>query len=336
MVDGAAADRRRARSGRMRKVVVAAALLAAGGVVAQPIECGGEYVVRPGDTLQRIAVRAYGPEANWRTLWQVNEGRLRRDPSLIEVGDRVLVPCLDPEGAPYPASVDASEPVGPIRVAFVDAPGGGPALHAVVRMALTRRIGEEEVIYEDTATLRPGDPPEAPVGAAVVAVVQPDCASDAPPARAACEDRVWSVPLREIVVSAFSRAEHGDADLTAQERLCLQIGLPAALAVDMGFTEVAAFAPPQTAAACLGALAAGETDAAVVETSAAEAETARLALGATLVEHTALARAATLRAAAKAGDAEGARAVAAIDAALADAVDAAIARAALTADALSR
>jgi polar amino acid transport system substrate-binding protein len=78
-----------------RALVTAFAALLADGAAAQQIPCGGFHAVRQGDTLQRIAVRAYGPEASWRTLWAANRDRLGGDPSLIEIGDLIFIPCLD-------------------------------------------------------------------------------------------------------------------------------------------------------------------------------------------------------------------------------------------------
>lgn len=322
----------------MRWMMTAAAIFIAGPAFAQQVACGSFYDVRPGDTLQRIAVRAYGPDGSWRTLWAVNADRLRGDPSLITVGDSVFVPCLDADGRPLPmvpASDDdamAEEDVQtePLRLRLADAPGGGAALHAMVVEALRRRQGADGV----DATPASSTDPEA--GGAILPVAKPDCAPGAGQAPAVCDALVWSAPLREIVVVALTRADDAALDPRAATSLCAEAGLPDALPAAMGFAPDGLTAGP--ARFCLRALADGAADVAIVEASAAEAETARLGLGATVVEHTGLARTVTLHAVAAADDPAGAAVVAAIDAALdADAARGAIvARAALAADALGR
>ncbi len=57
------------------------------------IACGSFYRVAPGDTLHRIATRAYG-SGNYQTIFAANRDILP-DISRIEVGDELLIPCLD-------------------------------------------------------------------------------------------------------------------------------------------------------------------------------------------------------------------------------------------------
>ncbi|WP_409329286.1 transglycosylase family protein [Trujillonella humicola] len=49
----------------------------------------GSYVVRPGDTLAKIA-RAQGVDGGWRALWAMNRGTVG-DPNRIYVGQRLAV-----------------------------------------------------------------------------------------------------------------------------------------------------------------------------------------------------------------------------------------------------
>lgn len=62
----------------------------------EPIPCGRVYRVEPGDTLHSIAVRAYG-EGNYLAIFEANRDVL---PSVtrIEVGDQLLIPCVDGSG----------------------------------------------------------------------------------------------------------------------------------------------------------------------------------------------------------------------------------------------
>ena len=57
------------------------------------IACGSFYRVAPGDTLHRIATRAYG-KGDYQTIFEANRDILP-DISRIAVGDELLIPCLD-------------------------------------------------------------------------------------------------------------------------------------------------------------------------------------------------------------------------------------------------
>ena len=60
------------------------------------IACGSFYRVAPGDTLHRIATRAYG-KGDYQTIFEANRDILP-DISRIAVGDELLIPCLDGSG----------------------------------------------------------------------------------------------------------------------------------------------------------------------------------------------------------------------------------------------
>ena len=75
-------------------------LMASGGEIRaqsrEPITCGGFYVVARGDTLHDISVRAY-ETANYLKIFDANRDVLK-SVAVIEVGDRLLIPCLDGTG----------------------------------------------------------------------------------------------------------------------------------------------------------------------------------------------------------------------------------------------
>ena len=60
------------------------------------IACGGFYEVQPGDTLRDIALQAYGV-GNYQLIFNANRAILAR-PSLLLVGQRLFIPCLDGSG----------------------------------------------------------------------------------------------------------------------------------------------------------------------------------------------------------------------------------------------
>lgn len=80
---------------RVFSIVAASAMVAA--LVSWPTAhaqsaCGGEYVVRSGDTLSRIARRIYTDDETGK-LYDINRDRIGPNPNLIEVGMRLRIPC---------------------------------------------------------------------------------------------------------------------------------------------------------------------------------------------------------------------------------------------------
>ena len=53
-----------------------------------------EYVVRAGDTLSKIAGKAYGDvgPASWRRIYEANKEAIGADPSRIKVGMTLTIP----------------------------------------------------------------------------------------------------------------------------------------------------------------------------------------------------------------------------------------------------
>ncbi|MEM7270675.1 MAG: transporter substrate-binding domain-containing protein [Pseudomonadota bacterium] len=60
---------------------------------AQTIACGGTYTVQRGDNLQKITRGAYGPALSWSYLYGKNKGVIGANPSIIEVGMTLNIPC---------------------------------------------------------------------------------------------------------------------------------------------------------------------------------------------------------------------------------------------------
>lgn len=73
---------------------------------------GGTYVIRRGDTLSKIAKRAYGDGTKWREIMQANPKKVFRGGDLILVGDTLEIPALDltPTTSPGPTGPG---PTGP-------------------------------------------------------------------------------------------------------------------------------------------------------------------------------------------------------------------------------
>ena len=98
----------------MRKFIsagVAAFLAISGGAAsAQAIACGGDYVVGPGDTLSKIAGRAYGDRKSYQFLYSANRSVIGPNPSLIEIGMRFAIPCLDGAAASSAPTSTVTQP----------------------------------------------------------------------------------------------------------------------------------------------------------------------------------------------------------------------------------
>jgi len=114
---------------RLGAPLLAAGMLAAAapGALAQSIDCGGDYTVRRGDTLAGISRAAYGTLDYYRVLYQFNRAAIGADPSGIEVGIVLRIPCLDSSGRVIEAAAEpAPEPDAVEEVASDQAPAPDP------------------------------------------------------------------------------------------------------------------------------------------------------------------------------------------------------------------
>ena len=62
------------------------------------ITCGGSYAIARGDTLSRVAQRAYGDPMLWDLLVEANRDVLGGDPEHLAVGMSIAIPCVDVSG----------------------------------------------------------------------------------------------------------------------------------------------------------------------------------------------------------------------------------------------
>ena len=59
-----------------------------------PIE-GSQYTIQPGDTLSKIAARAYGDATLWPRIWNANQTTLfSDDPEIVTPGEVIIIPIL--------------------------------------------------------------------------------------------------------------------------------------------------------------------------------------------------------------------------------------------------
>lgn len=88
------------------------ALFASAPATAQSLACGGTYTIQRGDTLQKVTRMAYGEGLSFNFLYRANRDVVGPNPSLIEVGMVLQIPCRDGQtagaAAPAPAPTAAS------------------------------------------------------------------------------------------------------------------------------------------------------------------------------------------------------------------------------------
>jgi len=312
------------------------------------IVCGEPYVIRRGDTLQRLAVKVYGPEATYHALWAANRRRLGlRDPSLIEIGQTIVAPCpisvsaaleaqAAAEAAQPSADVPATEAAADTDAATPQADPrpaptltvmrlpGSPLAQAVALRALGETLGAGGFVIGDA------DGAAAGGGGLRFPLPRPDCGAGAAAAnetladetladetRRPCDALAWSAPLLEQALVWHARAGAGPLTTRAALaglRICRADSAPrAALAIPPG----AQVQDGGAASACLAAVAEGRADVAVSAAAAADAALRDPALAAAVAEQPALTTLVTLAAAAPKDDPLARAALAALELGLA-------------------
>ena len=304
------------------------AVLAATPVLGQAIPCGEPYTVQRGDTLQRIAIRAYGPEASYRDLLEPNRSVFRNgNPSLIEIGQQLVIPCRptaaagdEPVVAGGEAPPEAPQTATLLRIETPLTASAWPVLEAaftradVPMPALAPSQAGEMPLPEALAGLSPGSLAATVVGA--------DCtaAARSPHHAALCETLAWSAPLAEAVLSTFTRAETGPVTLDvalADRRICTVPAIPAHILEARGLGgDGTGITTAPDAAACFTQLRAGAVDAAILPAVEADATIADLPPGTPVIEQFGLSQLVTLHAVVRAGDDAGTALLAELDEAL--------------------
>ncbi|GAA2653665.1 LysM peptidoglycan-binding domain-containing protein [Nonomuraea recticatena] len=143
------------------------------------------HVVRPGESLWKIAGKRLGSGTKWRKLWQLNahhrqvDGQQFTDPDLIQPGWRLRLPAVLRKSPPTPAVVaeppkptaERAQPAAPSATVLVtiDVPSGGVvamsaiagmcAAHALARFHRRRRRVPPAATEDITITPGPETPP---------------------------------------------------------------------------------------------------------------------------------------------------------------------------------
>jgi polar amino acid transport system substrate-binding protein len=296
----------------LRKKLLAIALMtmAPFAAQAQDITCDSTYTTQRGDSLSRIAERAYGRSSAYQPIFSVNPGKLR-SVNIVPIGIDLFIPCLTAAGNPTFTEISAGSSnnirilTGDEYAPYVerDAPNGGFSTELVNRAL--QYDGQEadyriDIINDWDAHLQPllsdglydlGFP-----------WFQPDCAQydllgDASKWR--CDNLRFSEPLHEVVVTAYGPQTAPDIN-TPEDALGLTICRPTGFFTHdleaMGLPEdkinrVA----PATAKDCFEQMRDGKVDLVSVNADTSEAIINELGLQNAFKEQLALSSVQTLR-----------------------------------------
>lgn len=253
-------------------------------------EACATYIVQAGDTLTRIARRAYGTDS-YREIYEANRGVIGPSPERIEVGAQLRLPC--PDGSLPGATRAEPEPVTPPAAGLPPPPPPPPGdgrLRFVVTASLPPftdaarpgygLLGEvlarvTEVALPDQAFRIEAAPEGLAPGEALRALAaadlglpwfRPDCAQPVLPlARDLCAGFRFTAPLAELASEVLVRAgaaPPAGGAFPAGSRICLPGGYLGPDPVEAGIARPGAIvAPAPDLAACLEALRAGRADA---------------------------------------------------------------------------
>jgi len=306
------------------------------------IACGSFYRVAPGDTLHRIATRAYG-SGNYQAIFAANRDILP-DTSRIEIGDDLLIPCLDGSGpktrrealalgigagesAGSPAPDTSSAAIRPADggIGFLTGSDFAPFAHRalpeggmiteLVRLAIARAAPEREVnvtfVDDWSAHLGLLDQGTYDLG---FPWYRPDCSKAerlSASMRRRCDGFEFSAPLFEVAIGYYVRAGDPLAGATAYDQLFgRKLCRPAGYFTfdldqeDLSEPNLTRIIAP-TAADCFTWLMRGEVDVVTLNRSLATAGISRLGLDRRVAEIPALASVQTLHVVAPKGDPEG-------------------------------
>jgi polar amino acid transport system substrate-binding protein len=306
-----------------------------------PIACGGFYRVAPGDSLQKIANRAYA-DGDYRVIFEANR-EILPTVSQIEVGDELFIPCREGAGpktrgealaagvSPDKAATGTAEataaavrPDG-VEISFLTGSDFAPFAHEqlpeggmateLVRLAMERGAPDQEVnitfVRDWSSHLGLLDQGAYDLG---FPWYRPDCErvdrlSGSMQARCAQFD--FSNPLFEVPIGYYVRSGDplaGATDYSALfgHRICRPAGYFTFDLDQENLSEpnVSRIFVPE-APDCFTLLMQEEVDVVTLNKSIALAEITRLGLVGLAVEIPALASAQTLHVVAKKGDPEG-------------------------------
>ncbi|WP_179381320.1 LysM peptidoglycan-binding domain-containing protein [Jannaschia marina] len=280
-------------------VFICSSFLMPSEVSAQAISCGQDYTVRSGDFLSGIAQRAYGSPESFSLIYNANAETIGRDPALIRVGQKLIIPCLSEEIGESTASAEnirreqTTEALPgpsqnrPIRVltgtgwapfADEDQAQGG-MLTEITNLALAEANGNPDYqidfINDGGAHLTPLLTDHAYDFS--IGWSRPNCElldqlNDDSQFR--CNNFNWTEPLYRQIIAYYTIGgitEYTEHSQLVGKSLCRAEGFSTAMIEEVGLREpeISIVRRPDSLG-CLEAVIEGEVDVAVVATDAAE------------------------------------------------------------------
>lgn len=279
---------------------------------AQQISCNSTYTTERGDSLSRIAERAYGSPSAYQSIFSVNPGKLR-SVNQVPIGIDLFIPCLDGSesvnGGLAPIAAATSNNIriltGTNYEPYVgrDLPNGGFSTELVERaMQFNDQPADYriDVIGDWGAHLSPllSD------GAYELGYpwFKPDCDQRDLLGEASqwrCDNLLFSDPLHEIVVTAYGPRAAPTISNPNDARgltICRPSGFFTHDLEAMGLNEsTMTRVSPDTARQCFEQLRDGQVDLVTVNADTAENLISALSLSDQVQEQTALSSIQTLR-----------------------------------------
>jgi len=304
-----------------------------------PIECGQNYQIQTGDTLSRIAIRAYGSPANYQLIYSANTAIIGPNPGAVEVGATLFIPCLDGE---LPAPVAQVQPIEAAPAAAADTPSSrlrivtasdwapyhnedqsqGGMLTEVVSVALSKVVGPNDFKIDFINDWSAQIDPLITDGAYDVSLSwsQPNCDAAlrlSVASRFQCNNLIWSTALYEHMIGYYTLAT-ASAPLSHSDLFGKTIcraeghGLFALEEFDLQAPNVTVFSTNRTTD-CFEAVMAGDADVVVMAADTAQGAMGALGLGDRFVRHEALDYRTTMHAVSSADNPDGVAHIALLD-----------------------
>ncbi|MFK8080007.1 MAG: transporter substrate-binding domain-containing protein [Granulosicoccus sp.] len=208
---------------------------------AQLVVCDSIYMVKQGDSLSKIAIRAYGRTTAYQAIFDYNSG-IMTDPNIVPSGVGLYIPCIDGELANSSTNAFSElppTPKGDMKILtgseyppYVDEglPNGGFSVELVERAMRHEAATEDyrvDVINDWSSHLTP-----LLADAAYDLAFpwfQPDCSARDLLGESSvwrCDNLHFSEPLHEVVVSFYTRPDIADAITSTEDLHGLRICRP--------------------------------------------------------------------------------------------------------------
>lgn len=145
------------------------------GAEAQSLACGGDYTIKRGDTLQKVTRMAYGEGLSWKFIYNANRAVVGSNPSAIEIGMKIKVPCR--RGQTPGATAQAAQPKASTSTAAATSAVTTAAIPAATNVSLPLNVpgvatpGSSTYRFVTGSDWRPFQDPELQNGGMITEIV---------------------------------------------------------------------------------------------------------------------------------------------------------------------